>query len=238
MMKIKIKGEDVFLIIGILLVAIYVLLYLNVPSFGQAIEHFIEKAKNFSLSNGYWGALIISFLGNSTVLLSIPYPTVIFILGSLGLNPIFLGLISGVASAAGEIIAYLVGLGGRQILGEKYKEKFERIHNYLARKPKTTPLIIFIFAATSLPDDIILVPLGMMKYNFWKVFIPVTLGKIIHTLSYALFGRASLKLFQLSFSTQQDLMISVASFLIIIISIYLIIKIDWTKIISRKVSAG
>lgn len=234
MMKIKIKGEDVFLIIGILLVAIYVLFYLNVPSFGQAIEKFTEKAKDFSLNNGYWGAFIISLLGNSTILISIPYPTAIFVLGSLGLNPLLLGLISGLASAVGEVVAYLFGLGGRQLLGRKYIEKFKSIDNYLRRKPRAVPIILYLFAATPIPDDIILIPLGMMKYKFWKAFIPVTLGKITHSLIFALLGRGSLKLIQSTFLTEQGLLLSVTSFLLIIIAIYLVIKIDWAKIFSKK----
>jgi len=234
MMKIRIKGEDIFLIIGILLIAIYILFYLNVPSFGLAIENFIEKAKNFSLNNGYWGAFVISLFGNSTILISIPYPTAIFVLGSLGLNPFLLGLISGLASAVGEVVAYLFGLGGRQLLSQKYIEKFKSIDNYLRRKPKAVPVILYLFAATPIPDDIILVPLGMMKYKFWKAFIPVTLGKITHSLIFALLGRGSLKLIKSAFLTEQGLILSVTSFLLIIVAIYLVIKIDWSKIFGRK----
>lgn len=234
MNKTRTRGEDIFLIIGVFLLIIYAFFYINFPSFAQDIESFVEKAKVFALENGFWGAFIFSFLGNSTILVNVPYTMAIFILGGLGLNPILLGLISGVGAAAGEIIAYLVGLGGRSILGEKHKKRFEGINNYLSRRPKTTPLIIYLFSATPVPDDIIMIPLGMIKYKFWKAFIPVTLGKITHTLMFAYFGKASVNFFQSTIFTEQGLVISISSFLIIILTIYLMIRIDWEKIFKEK----
>jgi hypothetical protein len=45
---------------------------------------------------------------------------------------------------------------------------------------------VFLFALTPLPDDILFLPLGMMKYSFWKCIIPGWLGKNFTTLFYCM----------------------------------------------------
>ena len=56
-------------------------------------------------------------------------------------------------------------------------EKFHRIKLKFDEKPASIPFTIFLFALTPLPDDAILVPMGMMKYPYWKSIPPCMLGK-------------------------------------------------------------
>jgi membrane protein YqaA with SNARE-associated domain len=79
----------------------------------------IENARRY----GYWGAFMISILGGITI---VPAPSffVIFTLGHV-LDPLRIGLISGVGEAIGGITVYLTGAGGKNIWSRFYsKEQF------------------------------------------------------------------------------------------------------------------
>ena len=67
-------------------------------------------------------------------------------------------------------------------------EKFHRIKAKFEEKPASIPITIFLFAMTPLPDDAILVPMGMMKYPYWKSIPPCMLGKTILCTVIAFFG--------------------------------------------------
>ena len=41
------------------------------------------------------------------------------------------------------------------------------------------PAAIFFFALTPLPDDLLFIPLGVMRYPFLKAFIPALFGKTL-----------------------------------------------------------
>ncbi|MHA1820246.1 MAG: hypothetical protein ACTSU2_14095 [Promethearchaeota archaeon] len=55
-------------------------------------------------------------------------------------------------------------------------------------KPKLIPVIIFLFGLTPLPDSLLLMPLGVVKYKFWKTMFWSGLGKLLMMLTVALAG--------------------------------------------------
>lgn len=59
---------------------------------------------------------------------------------------------------------------------EKSRKNFEVVRELTK---KYGDFIIFIFAATPLPDDIYIVPAGLMKFPFWRFLIANTAGKIV-----------------------------------------------------------
>jgi membrane protein DedA with SNARE-associated domain len=48
------------------------------------------------------------------------------------------------------------------------------------------PLLVYIFGLTPLPDQLIIIPLGVAKYPFKKIFVPCTLGKATYMLIIAI----------------------------------------------------
>ncbi len=49
---------------------------------------------------------------------------------------------------------------------------------------KYGPATIFLFALTPLPDDLLFIPLGVMRYPFWKAFIPALFGKMLDDIHF------------------------------------------------------
>ncbi len=196
----KIRNADLFLIVTVVGCAILAaILYSNVyPAFNEMIGGISGWFKSFGRANGLWAAFLLSMFGNTSVLIVVPYSYVVFLLGldahTGGLAvwyPLVLGVISGLGAGVGEVTSYIVGRLFRKsekLVNGDLGQKFERMRVTFEKHPKMIPFIVFIFAATPLPDDVILVPFGVMKYSYWKTIIPCMLGKMVLCIVTAYLG--------------------------------------------------
>lgn len=152
------------------------------------IDFFIGLATTF----GYLGVFIASVIGSASVILPMPLFVLIFFAGGF-LNPFLVGIMAGIGSAIGELIAYAVGFGSRKIIDRKKRKvksnliKWFRIgESWMHRRGGF--FVVFIFALTPLPDDIIGIICGSIKYDLKKFFIACALGKILLSLGIAYAG--------------------------------------------------
>jgi len=60
---------------------------------------------------GYVGAFLVCILGNISIFIHIPFALIVYAFGSM-LNPLLLGLVSGLGSTIGEMVSYHIGWGG------------------------------------------------------------------------------------------------------------------------------
>ena len=189
-----------------------------------------EWMKQFALQFGYLGVFIISFIGSVSVVFPVPYTLVIFFLGS-SLDPFLVAISGGLGSALGEFSGYALGYYGRTVVSEERRRKM----NYMMKLfDRYGPAAIFFFALTPLPDDLLFIPLGVMRYPFWKAFIPALLGKTLMTFILAYSGQQSIDLIRSLLGGSGDLVIAVTLVLLIVI-IVAMIKIDWEKLFERHV---
>jgi uncharacterized membrane protein YdjX (TVP38/TMEM64 family) len=140
----------------------------------------MELVKNY----GYLGAFTVTLLGNATIFIPIPFALVIYFCGHF-LNPLILGLITGKASTIGELSAYIAGRGGRKVIEAKYGHRLDSVRKLIDRYGM---LVIFLFALLPLPDDLLLIPLGMIKYDIRKLITAMFFGKTIMCLVIAYAG--------------------------------------------------
>jgi membrane protein YqaA with SNARE-associated domain len=185
---------------------------------------------NLVATYGYLGAFIISIFGNFTVFFPVPFVITIYAFGAT-LNPLLLGLSCGLGSTIGEFSAYLIGRGGRRVLDDKYGKQLETA-KLLVQKHGMA--IIFLFAVTPLPDDLILIPLGMLRYNLKKAMLAMFVGKFLMCTSVAYAGRYSYSLIRDIFASS-GWVGGFASTILLIIITYLLLKVDWTKFIENEV---
>jgi membrane protein DedA with SNARE-associated domain len=141
---------------------------------------FISLIENY----GYYGTFLVSLAGSSTVLVPLPFFVVIITAG-YKLNPFFVGLSAGLGAAIGELTGYGLGFSGRNIIEKRRKKGMEKVEGLFQKYGGF--LVIFLFAATPLPDDIVGILAGSLKYPLKKFFIASLIGKIIFnmTLAYA-----------------------------------------------------
>ena len=138
-------------------------------------------------SYGYFGAFIISLIGNASVLL----PGIVLpILSGWGVllyphsgpvGPVMVGLAGGAGAAIGEIVGYMAGYGGRGIV--ENNKLYERLVGWVRR---WGTLAIFVFALVPLFFDLVGLSAGALRFPLWKFILVCWLGRTILYVSFVL----------------------------------------------------
>ena len=208
------------------------------------LQDIVDWMRNFAVQYGYFGIFLISMLGAMSIFVPIPYTVVIFILGGLrsgggwAFDPLWIAVASGIGAAIGEFSGYLIGFGGRKVISEKYKKKMDFLMKLFK---KFGPIVIFVFALTPLPDDLLFIPLGVMRYSLLQAFIPALLGKFFSNLIIAYSGRLSLQIIKDIFGVEGEGMsalIGIILALVLLVIVFIIMfKVDWEKRFEKYVNA-
>jgi membrane protein YqaA with SNARE-associated domain len=190
-----------------------------------------ESMQSFAIQYGYLGIFLISLFGAMPIFVPIPYTVVIFILGGLpSFDPLWIAVAAGAGAAIGEFSGYLIGFGGRRVIGEKYKKKMDFLTKLFK---KYGPIAIFVFALTPLPDDLLFIPLGVMRYGLIRAFIPALIGKFFSNLIIAYSGRLSLEIVKSLFGVEGEgtsLLIGTIIGIVLLVIVFIIMfKVDWEK---------
>lgn len=203
-------------------------------------QDLIDWMLSVSMQYGYLGIFLISLVGASAILFPIPYTIIIFILGGLKsggnwvFEPIWIAVAAGIGAAIGEFTSYLLGFGGRRAIGEKFKKKMGLLAKVFN---KFGPVVIFVFALTPLPDDLLFIPLGVMRYSVIKAFIPALIGKFTMNLVIAYSGRLSIQAIRDIFGVGSDWIsaaIGVALAIILLVVVLIVMfKLDWEKYVEK-----
>ena len=144
-----------------------------------------EWSQSVITSFGYLGIFIVSFVGSATIIVPVPVFLPVFLAGSV-MNPWLVGIVGGAGSALGELTGYVVGRGGEKLVNAKHKKWLDRAEKWF-EKHGAFPVII-LFAATPLPDDILGIICGAIKYDIKKFFVGELIGKIILAVGLAWAG--------------------------------------------------
>jgi membrane protein DedA with SNARE-associated domain len=87
-------------------------------------------------------------------------------------------------------------------------------------------LLVLLFALLPLPDDVLLVPLGMIKYNLWKLVSAMFLGKTLMCLAISYAGFYSYGSIMELFESGGTLGV-VASLALLALVIVAVLRFDW-----------
>ncbi|MCD6409314.1 MAG: VTT domain-containing protein [Candidatus Verstraetearchaeota archaeon] len=188
------------------------------------LEELLETAANFLVNYGYAGVFAISLLGCILPFISVPYLVPIFLI-STQLDPILAGLAAGVGGALGKTTSYLLGMSGEKLLSEKQRKRVKFFKRVL---DKYGALAIFIFALTPLPDDAIVIPVGVAGYSYWKFLAASSLGRIALSWVVAFTGRYT---YMAAESLAGGYVGIAAAVLLTIVAMILVVKIDWVEIV-------
>lgn len=134
---------------------------------------------------GYLGIFIINAISSATIILPLPSSFLVFASGAI-LNPFLVGISAAIGSTIGEFSGYALGFGGRQIIKRKWKGWMKKTEKLI--KSYGMFLVLVLFAATPLPDDIPGILAGVVRYPIKKFFIASLIGKLILNLILAYAG--------------------------------------------------
>ncbi|MEM2994430.1 MAG: VTT domain-containing protein [Candidatus Bathyarchaeia archaeon] len=207
------------------------------------LQDVVDWMRNLSLTYGYFGIFLISLIGAMSIFFPIPYTVIIFTLGGLKnggeyvFEPLWIAVAAGLGSSVGEFSGYLLGVGGRRIIGEKYKRKMDFLVKVFNR---FGAVAIFLFALTPLPDDLLFIPLGVMRYSIVKAFIPALIGKFCMNLIVAYSGRFSIHFIEQIFGVESEwasALIGMALAIALLIIVFVVMfKVDWEKRLEKYVA--
>jgi len=199
--------------------------------------------ESLALQYGYFGVFLISLIGALAIVFPIPYTVIIFTLGGLKVGdawvfePLWIAVAAGIGSAIGEFSGYLLGVGGRKVISGKYKKKMDFLVKVFN---KYGPITIFLFSLTPLPDDLLFIPMGVMRYSVIKAFIPALIGKFCMNLIVAYSGRFSIHLIRDIFGVESDwistLIGTIIAIALLIVVFVIMFKVDWEKHLGKYVT--
>jgi len=142
---------------------------------------YVIKAQNY----GYFGVFVISILASGLSFVPIPGLLVVFTLGSV-LNPIIIGIVSGLGEAIGSIAIYLAGYGGRGAIRNLNDRFYDRFASLLHRRGS---LAVFFMSAILNPLFYPFTAIaGLLRFGLTKFFFICWGGKTVKNIVIAFLG--------------------------------------------------
>ncbi len=138
---------------------------------------------------GYPGLVLISILGNATIVLPAPWLALVFAMGS-ALPPVPVGLAAGLGSAIGELTGYAAGFGGRAVIEDT--PTYRRLVAWMERRGGITIFILSVIPNPFL--DLAGIAAGSLRYPVWRFLLFCGLGKTVKTILVAWAGAQSITL--------------------------------------------
>ena len=228
----KLKKIDITFIIVLIFLTIIAIDFLLNESHREVIENISRFAPFQDLGSGLLVTFWVCMIGN---LLPIPTPyTFVVCFSSQPFRqmnvfiPLLVGFIASLGCLVGEMGGYLIGRGASEVISIDRKETLKKYQQYLVDHPKLAPLLIFIFGLTPLNDDMITVPLGLIKYDVKKTIFWVWLGKLGLMLIFAY------NLFNICiFLGAENWILSIITLYFTVIIVYLMLRVNIVETLQK-----
>ena len=154
------------------------------------VFYYLSPARVIGLigvENAYALIFILALLGGLTTFSGIPYHVVLVTLATGPLNPFFLGLATSIGVILGDSTSYYVGYQGRFLMSLRMQRMLDRVTSVRERHPRLLPVLFLLYGSLSpFSNDVITIPMGLLRYPFWRVMLPLAIGNLIFNVSLAL----------------------------------------------------
>lgn len=228
----KFGGSEIILLSVLALIgAVGWLAYSN-QSFAEWNIRIFNAWTSWAEHFGYLGAFLTALIGNLTVVIVFPYTLLVFFLATTGLDPVILGVLTGVGALLGELSGYFIGRWGARAVQRRKPDEYDALRRIVEQRPKIVPVLLFVFSLTPMPDDVLFIPLGMLRYPFWRLAISALLGKIGAGLIIAYSGM-SLQTALTPENVRSALMYQFGTLVLLVLMFYGIAKVPWTRAMNR-----
>src|SRR5689334_1296421 len=134
----------------------------TVPTVAHGYNNITNYWTDLAIRYGYIGAFFAAFVGSITIVIVFPYTIIVFFLASRGLDPFLLGIMMGLGATLGQMSGYLIGLWTSKTFQKNRPEEYDALERIVHYRPKFVQWLLFFFAVTPLPDDVLFIPLGML----------------------------------------------------------------------------
>jgi len=137
---------------------------------------------------GYAGVFATTALGSLVPFLPFPNFLVVILLSNV-LDPAYVGLLAGIGGSLGKVTSYLLGRGGYGVAKARTRDNLDVFRGFAGRYGG---LGIFVLAVIPIRDEVYAIPMGMVRFPFWRFLLANATGKVILYTAVAYLGRAFL----------------------------------------------
>jgi membrane protein YqaA with SNARE-associated domain len=130
---------------------------------------------------GHLGILVISFVAGLNALVPVPAATFVpvFTAGGISLPTIIIFLTIGTMAA--NLISFAIGVYGGNITETHYPHIQKKLLAFYKGKERWLPYFVLGFAALiPFPDEVYLIPLGIIGIKLRHFIIPLTIGTFLY----------------------------------------------------------
>jgi membrane protein DedA with SNARE-associated domain len=189
---------------------------------------------------GYPGILFVSFIISILFFLPIPYfPLPLIAAFDKNLDPHIISISGTVGAVAAKMIIFYLAYSGRNIIAKKSKGRTMSLQKLLGKYGWIGALVAPIIPFS---ENFIYITLGLTKYNPWKFAVSVFAGVLLYNEFIVwigvLLGRPFVQSIISEFTnTDNPTNIIIAIILSsagILITLYLLVKINWNKVIGNR----
>jgi membrane protein DedA with SNARE-associated domain len=202
----------------------------------QAFTHYslIDQLLASFFGVGYLLAFALSLLGSLIPFIPIPYFPVLALLATR-LNPFLLTFLSAAGASLAKLVIFLLSYWGGSKLG---KERRRKISPLSVLSKRYGWLAVFIAAATPLPDDLVYIPLGIVRFSPLVFLLATFAGKLVIS-GVIVFGSALtlpwVFLFMGNAKNPFQFWLTAAILLVALsAAIYYVLTLDWEDLLVRR----
>nr|MDO8115607.1 hypothetical protein [Candidatus Sigynarchaeota archaeon] len=160
----------------------YILLLVFSENFREGIIDFLSFFSILDPALGMLWVFVFMAIGNCTnIPIGIP---AVYVFAKSTLGPTFwpmlalFALSAGFGAATGGLAIYAIGRGaGHKWHDRKGVQNLEYLAQLITQRRALAPLLVYVFALTPLPDQLLMIPLGISRYPIKKIYLPSALGK-------------------------------------------------------------
>ena len=146
-------------------------------------------------------------------------------------NPFLVGLSVALAASIAKTGHYYVA----SYVGSKAGNKTEKLQSYARTLGRWGALAAFVAAAPPIPDDPVVIPLGLARYSPIKFFVAYLLGKALISIGGAYLGQRAALTFENLLPTNEYIALTVALSIILVV---VLVKVDLSAVALRLSKAA
>lgn len=189
---------------------------------------------------GYSGVFLMSFVIGILFFLPIPYfPVPLIASLNENLDPHLISLSGTTGAVISKMIIFYLSYSGRNLIANKSKAKISSLRVFLS---KYGWIAAFVAAVTPISGSLVYITLGLSKYKPWKFATAVFAGELLYNelivwVGIFLGGPAIERIISETTETSsfQNIFLWLSlSCVSVVILLYLLVKIDWNKIIGKR----
>ncbi len=158
-----------------------------------------EIVRTIGVRNGYVLAFFVSLFGGFSAGGSVSFIALLVTLVAGGLNPYYLGLVSGISLAIGDMVMFYAGSQGRTLVTGKWDKKIDRFAKRFKRGAISDfliPVVAYLYMGFApLPNDVLLLFLAGIEYPPRRMRIIIVLGDLTFAFMVTLLAARGAMLF-------------------------------------------